>query len=161
MQITSDRAMKRIGYGCLFVIAIWVVFVIWLYTGFPRGQQELSSSSLVEYQKSEIASWIALPDNAREITTYKHLGFDTNYRYLKATLSDPIPALPDLIAQSISLQPFKPNETYMLVENGRVEEGLFVPPPSSHRTCGFPASGGPEVSRLSGTRRINVVFQFL
>ncbi len=126
MQITSARAMKRIGYGCLCVIAVWLVFVIWLYTGFSRGQQELSSSSLVEYQKSDTASWIALPDNAREITTYRHLGFDTNYRYLKATLSEPIPALPDLIAQSISLQPFKPNETYVLVENVKITYEEFV-----------------------------------
>lgn len=126
MQLYSRYAIKRVGYGCLLLIAVWVAFTTWLHTGFQRGQHELKDSSLLEFQKSDMGKWIALPDSARKITTFSYLGFDTNYRFLKATFSESPSVLSDLIFQSIALQPLETNDTYFLNENAKITYEKFA-----------------------------------
>lgn len=86
-----------------------------------RGSHDLKNSSHTEFQTSEAAEWIALPDDAHDITTYSYFGFDTNYRFLKATLAEAPPALIDLLDRSIQLQPRDVNETFVTIDEASID----------------------------------------
>ena len=84
---------------------------------FTSGRNELRSSSMDEYMKSDVASRIVIPSSSKEISTFRLLGFDTNYRYLMATVQPESTDLADLCAKSIALQPVETNSTFTTFTN--------------------------------------------
>jgi hypothetical protein len=77
------------------------------------GFHDLKNASFAEFQKSDAAKWIALPSNAVDIATFNFFGFDTNHRFLKATLASDPPALTGLLDQSVQIQPRTTNDTFI------------------------------------------------
>ena len=102
------------------------------------GFHDLKNASFAEFQKSDAAKWIALPSNAVDIATFNFFGFDTNHRFLKATLASDPPALSDLLDQSVHIQPRTTNDTFIssAIANVTFEKftSVFLSPPSARPT---------------------------
>jgi len=92
------------------------------------GSRGLEDADHATFEKSDAAKWIALPTNADEITTFNFFGFDTNYRFLKATLSDNPPELPSLLARSLQIQPRIPDNSLVTISQANISYEEF----SSH-----------------------------
>lgn len=84
---------------------------------FISGRNELRSSSMDEYMKSDVARWISIPSSSADITTYQFLGFDTNYRYLMANVPPESIDLAELCSRSIALHPAGTNVSMTICTN--------------------------------------------
>ena len=82
-----------------------------------RGRNEMRGGTANEYMESEVSRWIAIPPSATDITTYRFLAFDTNYRYLTATLQPETADLAELCAQSMDLQGIQANNDPTIITN--------------------------------------------
>lgn len=71
---------------------------------FSSGRHELRAGSMSEYRQSEVSRWIAIPTSSVDITTYRFLGFDTNYRFLMASVPPESADLAELCSRSLALQ---------------------------------------------------------
>ena len=107
----------------LLVALLIIALAVW-YFGFGgfllkpiAGSHGLRDGTMHAYRQSEIAKWIAIPESSTHITTYRFLGFDTNYRFLKTTLGSASPDLTELCFQSIALQPRMTNSTFTIITN--------------------------------------------
>ena len=84
---------------------------------FAPGRNELRSGSMAEYMRSDVSSWIAIPPSSADITTFRFLGFDTNYRYLTSTVQPETTDLAELCSRSIALQPSETNASMAIFTN--------------------------------------------
>ena len=73
------------------------------------GRNEMRSGSVNDYMESDVSQWIAIPPSATNITTYRFLAFDTNHRYLMATIQPESTDLAELCSRSMDLQDLPPH----------------------------------------------------
>lgn len=121
-----------------FLTAIFLLVVAGWYFGlggclFMSGRNELRFASMDDYLKSDVAKWIAVPAASADIATYRFLGFDTNYRYLMATVQPESIDLAELCSRSIALQSGETNASIAICTNINVSgfDAVFGGPPRS------------------------------
>ena len=81
------------------------------------GRNEMRSGSVNDYMESDVSHWIAIPPSATNITTYRFLAFDTNHRYLMATIQPESTDLAELCSRSMDLQDLKTNNSLTILTN--------------------------------------------
>ncbi len=84
---------------------------------FSPGRCELRGGSAAEYLQTETAKWIAIPPSSEKVATFRFLAFDTNYRFLMATVQPGSTDLAELCARSIGLQPGETNASLSISTN--------------------------------------------
>ena len=84
---------------------------------FTTGRNELRGGSVDEYLQSDVSKWIAIPPTSADITSFRFLTFDTNYRFLMATVQPESTDLAELCARSIALQPIETNFSLTILTN--------------------------------------------
>ncbi len=73
--------------GCSILLCLVIVIAIGLFIYFSISIPE-KNATYKEYSWSEYADWIVIPESSSSIDTFSFLGFDTNYRFVKANLKD-------------------------------------------------------------------------